>query len=135
MEINAIGAGQLELELTESTLMSHAELNVNLLSRLKAQGVGISIDRFPIDTLKIDRGFVNNVSSNQEDAAIVRAIISLAHSLKLRVVAEGVETRDQLDFLREHSCDEAQGYYVARPVTAGVLACMLKDGSLPAGEA
>jgi diguanylate cyclase (GGDEF)-like protein/PAS domain S-box-containing protein len=137
---HGIAAGQLELELTESTLMSHAELNVSLLQRLKAQGVGISIDdfgtgysslaylkRFPIDTVKIDRAFIRDITSDPEDAAIVIAIISLAHSLKLKVIAEGVETAEQLDFLGANGCDEAQGYHIARPMPAEALSRLFTD--------
>jgi EAL domain-containing protein (putative c-di-GMP-specific phosphodiesterase class I) len=129
-----LAPGELELELTESTLMSNAESNVRLLQRLKAQGVCISIDdfgtgysslaylkRFPIDAIKIDRGFIGDVTSDPDDAAVVIAIIDVAHSLKLKVIAEGVETAEQLAFLGAHGCDEAQGYLIARPMVGEAL--------------
>lgn len=134
----------LELELTESTLMVHGAKTVGLLQRLKALGIRISIDdfgtgysslaylkRFPIDTVKIDRGFVQDVTSNADDAAIVTAIISMAHSLKLRVVAEGVETIEQLEFLGDLGCDEAQGFLIARPMTAEALASLFSTSPGP----
>jgi EAL domain-containing protein (putative c-di-GMP-specific phosphodiesterase class I) len=77
--------------------------------------------RFPIDKLKIDRSFITNVMTSADDAAIVQAIISLAHSLRLTVVAEGVETAEQVAFLQKHGCDQYQGYYFSRPVEAAAL--------------
>ena len=137
-----LAPGELELELTESTLMSNAESNVRLLQRLKAQGLCISIDdfgtgysslaylkRFPIDAIKIDRGFIRDVTSDPDDAAVVIAIIDVAHSLKLKVIAEGVETAEQLAFLGAHGCDEAQGYLFARPAAAGALAPFFSERS------
>ena len=126
---HSIAAGSLELEITETALMSHAEKTVELLLKLKKLGIRILVDdfgpgysslsylkRFPIDTLKIDQGFVNDVLNDPEDRAITRAIISLAHSLNLKVIAEGVETREQLQFLQDEHCDQAQGYYIAHPM-------------------
>ncbi len=131
----------LELELTESSLMSNAEDTITVLRNLKALGISISIDdfgtgysslaylkRFPIDKLKIDIAFVREVTSNPDDAAIVLAIINMAHSLKLRVVAEGVETDAQLSYLRRHGCDEMQGYYFSRPLPEAEFEQMLRDG-------
>jgi diguanylate cyclase (GGDEF)-like protein len=119
----------IELELTESLLMSDAEEAVQMLRDLKALGVRLSIDdfgtgysslaylrRFPLDTLKIDRAFVRDAISDPDDATLTLTIINLAHSLKVRVVAEGVETLGQLSFLRENGCDEMQGFYFARPL-------------------
>jgi diguanylate cyclase (GGDEF)-like protein/PAS domain S-box-containing protein len=121
----------IELELTETLLMSDAEEAVQTLRALKSLGVRLAIDdfgtgysslaylrRFPLDSLKIDRAFIRDVGSNADDAVIVQTIISLAHGLKLKVVAEGVETAAQLDFLSNKGCDEIQGYYFARPQPA-----------------
>ncbi|GGY46173.1 EAL domain-containing protein [Pseudoduganella albidiflava] len=117
----------LELELTETALMSNAERTIDVLTKLRLLGVKVAIDdfgtgysslaylqRFPIDKLKIDIAFVRNIVTNPNDAAIALAIISMAHSLKLRVVAEGVETRPQLEFLRRNRCDEVQGFFFSR---------------------
>ena len=125
-----IAPGQLELELTETTLMADAEKSNTLLECLSRLGTGIHVDdfgtgysslaylkRFPIDTLKIDRAFVEGLPDDQEDRAIANAIITLAHALNLRVVADGVERADQLEFLREAGCDEGQGYYFSRPLS------------------
>ena len=121
----------LELELTESVLLNDTEETIQILSLLKTLGVRLAIDdfgvgysslaylkRFPIDRLKIDRSFIRDISSDPDDAAIARAIIAMAHSLKLNVVAEGVETSDHLDFLDSHRCDIGQGYFFARPLKA-----------------
>jgi diguanylate cyclase (GGDEF)-like protein len=131
LQKHAVESHLLEVELTESTLMLQAAKTVGFLQRLKALGVRISIDdfgtgysslaylrRFPVDTIKIDQAFVCNITTDVDDAAIAVAIIDLAHSLKLKVIAEGVETREQLDCLRGHGCDEAQGYYIAKPMSA-----------------
>ena len=128
----------LELELTESLFMHDVALAVSQLHDMKALGVQLSIDdfgtgyssfaylrTFPIDVLKIDRSFVGDVASDADDAAIVVSIIALAHNLKLRVVAEGVETAEQLDYLRRHGCDEAQGYYFSHPLPAQDIEAML----------
>ena len=131
----------LELELTESSLMSNAEETITVLQNLKALGIQISIDdfgtgysslaylkRFPIDKLKIDIAFVREVTSNPDDAAIVLAIINMAHSLKLNVIAEGVEKEAQLSYLRRHGCDEMQGYYFSRPLPEDAFEAMLREG-------
>jgi diguanylate cyclase (GGDEF)-like protein len=122
----------LEVELTESTVMSDPEESIAILEKLSIMGVLVSVDdfgtgyssmsylrRFPIDKLKIDRGFISEIISRSEDASIVRAIISLAHSLKLKVVAEGVESTEQLEFLKTLGCDQYQGYHysAALPVS------------------
>lgn len=122
----------LEIELTESLIMQDAERFVSMLNALKALGVGIAVDdfgtgysslsylkRFPVDQLKIDQSFVRDLTNDADDATLVGAIISLGHALGLRVVAEGVETKEQLDFLRESRCDEVQGFYLAHPTRAG----------------
>ena len=131
----------LELELTESVLMKRAESAASVLKTLRARGVQVAVDdfgtgysslsylrKFPIDALKIDQSFVRQISSTGEDTTIVTAVISMGRSLKLRVVAEGVETREELEFLRAHQCDEAQGYYFSRPVPAQQFALLLKNG-------
>jgi diguanylate cyclase (GGDEF)-like protein/PAS domain S-box-containing protein len=135
---NAIEAQLLELELTESTLMANTEHTIATLHNLKKRGVRISIDdfgtgysslaylrRFPIDKLKIDIAFIRDVASNPDDAAIALAIIRMAHSLKLAVVAEGVETATQLAYLRRHCCDQIQGFYFSAPLAVPQLEQML----------
>ena len=130
----------LELELTEGSLMSDTEAAIATMRRLKAGGVRISIDdfgtgysslaylkRFPIDTLKIDIAFIREVTSDAGDAAIVQAIIGMAHSLGLGVVAEGVETAAQLGFLARHHCDYIQGYYFSKPLAAADFTDLLRD--------
>jgi len=134
----------LELELTESVLMKHAESAESVLKTLRARGVQVAVDdfgtgysslsylrRFPIDALKIDQSFVRQITAAPNDTTIVTAVISMGRSLKLRVVAEGVETQEELAFLRAHQCDEAQGYYFSRPVQPEEFAKLLKTG-LPA---
>ena len=124
----------LELELTETFLMQDSTLTGTVLQALKGLGVTLALDdfgtgysslshlrRFPIDTLKIDQSFVRDLATDADDANIVSAMISMGESLHMRVVAEGVETRDQLAFLQELGCPEAQGYYFSRPVAAGQL--------------
>jgi diguanylate cyclase (GGDEF)-like protein/PAS domain S-box-containing protein len=135
----------LEIELTESLFMSDITPAVETLHRIKALGVNLSIDdfgtgysslsylsRFPIDVLKIDRSFVSDIGKDANDAAIVASIITLAHNLKLAVIAEGVETIEQLDYLRRQGCDEMQGYYFSRPLPADEFEQLLRQGrSLP----
>jgi diguanylate cyclase (GGDEF)-like protein/PAS domain S-box-containing protein len=134
----------LELELTESALMKRVEATAAILHTLKESGVQIAVDdfgtgysslsylrKFPIDSLKIDQSFVRQIGRGTDDAAIVTAVISMARSLKLRVVAEGVETSKELEFLKAHECDEAQGYYFGRPMPPDQFAILLKAG-LPA---
>ena len=130
----------LELELTESLFMSDITPAVELLHRMKALGVKLSIDdfgtgyssfsylsRFPIDVLKIDRSFVSDITQDANDAAIVASIIALAHNLRLSVIAEGVETAEQLDYLRHQGCDEMQGYYFSRPLPAREFEQLLRQ--------
>lgn len=129
-----VSPGDLELELTESTLMSDAEFSIDILRRLKDLGVPISVDdfgtgysnlaylrRLPLDAIKIDGTFIHAVTRNPDDASITLAIIDLAHRLNLQVIAEGVETEEQLRFLQANGCDQAQGYHLARPMPAGEL--------------
>jgi diguanylate cyclase (GGDEF)-like protein len=119
----------LEVEITESVMMSHGESAVATLGKLKSLGVKIAIDdfgtgysslaylkRFPIDTLKVDRSFICDIPADADDIKITRAIIAMAHSLKLKVVAEGVETAEQLEFLRIQRCDAVQGFFLYRPL-------------------
>jgi diguanylate cyclase (GGDEF)-like protein/PAS domain S-box-containing protein len=131
----------LELELTESALMKRVEFAATVLRTLKESGVRVAVDdfgtgysslsylrKFSIDSLKIDQSFVRQIGRATDDAAIVTAVISMARSLKLRVVAEGVETLTELKFLKAHECDEAQGYYFSRPVPAALFVNLLRAG-------
>jgi diguanylate cyclase (GGDEF)-like protein/PAS domain S-box-containing protein len=119
----------LELELTESVMMKHAESTESIFKALRARGIQLAVDdfgtgysslsylrKFPIDALKIDRSFVHEIATDPDKAAIVSTIINMGQNLKLRVVAEGVETQEELTFLRDHKCDESQGYFFSRPV-------------------
>lgn len=128
----------LELEITENLLMQDVETAISTLTRLKAIGVKISIDdfgtgysslsylkRFPIDTLKIDQSFIRDITADPDDATIAKTIISMAHGMRLKVVAEGVETDEQMSFLHAHDCDEIQGYYFSRPVPAAEFVQLL----------
>lgn len=131
-------AGDLELELTESYIMENPEEAIKILRKLKGMGVQLSVDdfgtgysslsylkRFPIDTLKIDQSFVREVASDADNAAIVTAIIAMATSLKLQVVAEGVETEEQRQFLSSRGCTKMQGYFFSRPLTPENLSLLL----------
>jgi EAL domain-containing protein (putative c-di-GMP-specific phosphodiesterase class I) len=122
-------ASQLMFEITEGVIMDNAEANIEILQAVKAMGVHLSLDdfgtgysslsylnRFPIDELKIDRSFVAEVAQPGDYSAIVSAIIAMAHSMGLKVVAEGVENRHQLQFLRSQGCDEYQGFMISKPV-------------------
>jgi len=130
----SLAPSSLELEITETSIMQNPEQVITILTELKALGVSIAIDdfgigysslmylkRFPIDRLKIDRMFVNDSTSDPDDAALVMTIITMAHNLRLNVMAEGVETEEQLNFLRLLKCDEAQGYFFAKPVPPEVF--------------
>jgi diguanylate cyclase (GGDEF)-like protein/PAS domain S-box-containing protein len=145
---HGIQGERLELELTEGVLIEDREQAITILEGLKRTGVKIAIDDFgtgysslsylsglPIDCLKIDRAFVVAVGKGGRDAAIAQAIISLGHSLGLRVLAEGVESAEQAQFLRTHGCDEAQGYLFARPCAAPDAARLIKAEALPVKEA
>lgn len=129
LQTTGLAPGNLELELTESILLRDMEAAISTLSELKALGIHIAIDDFgtgysslsqlrhlPFDTLKVDRTFVKNVTEKAETAAITAAIIQMAHTLNLAVIAEGVETIEELNFLRRNHCDEIQGYIVSRPL-------------------
>ena len=131
LEETRIDPALLELEITESTIMHHPERVIEVLHKLKEMGVKLAVDdfgtgysslnylkRFPIDLLKIDAAFVRDVETDADDRAIVQSIIALAKSMRLQVVAEGVETRQQQEFLKALDCDYIQGYYIGRPVCA-----------------
>jgi EAL domain-containing protein (putative c-di-GMP-specific phosphodiesterase class I) len=135
----------LEIELTETTVMDHAESSVQILEELSRMGVLVSIDefgtgyssmsylrRFPIDKLKIDRSFIKDLTGNSDASSIVKAIISLAHSLRLKVVAEGVETAQQLEQLRELGCDQFQGFYRSAAVRPVEIPRFLQQASVMA---
>lgn len=131
----------LEFELTESSLMGDTRESVGKLLRLKEMGISISVDDFgtgysslsylkhlPIDTIKIDRSFIRDINNDPDDAAIVDAIIAMANSLHLTVIAEGVETLEQLQFLQQRPCQQAQGYYFSRPLEAPQFAAFIAEG-------
>lgn len=130
----------LELELTEGIIMKNAESTIATLNALKKAGVLLSIDdfgtgysslsylkRFPIDKLKIDQSFIRDVATNENDALITTTIISMGHNLRFRVIAEGVETAEQISFLKEHQCDETQGYFVSTPLPPEEFASFIKS--------
>ena len=131
---SGMAPSQLELEVTESMVMCNPARMVSILAKIKGMGVRLAIDdfgtgyaslahikRFPVDTLKVDRSFIRNLPQDAEDKAIAEAIISMGKALSLTVVAEGVETEEQMNFLKDHSCDEMQGYYFSRPIMAGTI--------------
>lgn len=136
-------ANRLELEITESVAMSNAKQTIETLTALKQRGVHIAIDdfgtgysslsylkRFPIDAVKIDRSFIQDLKPDSDDASIVMATIRLAHAMNLSVIAEGVETEQQRDFLLKYGCDVLQGYLYSRPVPADEYALLMQVGSL-----
>ncbi|MFO7530018.1 MAG: EAL domain-containing protein [Marinobacter sp.] len=138
-----VPANRLEVELTEEIFIQNIEHNRNQLSRLHDLGVNLAIDDFgvgysslgylryfPVDLLKIDRSFITSVTERHDDSVITRAVISLAHNLGIRVIAEGVETEEQLNFLRQHGCNLVQGYLISRPIPAEELERALEEGIL-----
>ncbi|MBC8414035.1 EAL domain-containing protein, partial [bacterium] len=140
---NTLNNEMLELEITESLLMENVEKGMQIIDRIHEMGIKLSIDdfgtgysslnylkKFPINYLKIDRTFVRDVTESSDDAAIVTAIITMAHSLKLQVVAEGVETISQLEFLKENNCDLIQGFYISRPLPAIKMIDFLRNWRL-----
>jgi diguanylate cyclase (GGDEF)-like protein/PAS domain S-box-containing protein len=143
LDKTGINPEQLEIELTESMLMQDIELAIRSMYQLKDLGIRIALDdfgtgysslsylkRFPIDTLKIDQSFVREITTDQNSAAIADAIIAMAHSLKLTVIAEGVETEAQLAMLRERGCDEVQGYLVCKPLPADEMTRVLREAPI-----
>ncbi|HEU4870877.1 MAG TPA: EAL domain-containing protein [Pyrinomonadaceae bacterium] len=143
LDETGLAAKHLDLELTESSIMQSSEFAAGVLNRLKSMGINISIDdfgtgfsslaslkRLPIDVLKIDQSFVRDATTDPDDAALVMAIITLAHNLRLKVIAEGVETAEQLRFLQLLRCDEIQGYFFSRPLPADELVALF-DTSFP----
>jgi EAL domain-containing protein (putative c-di-GMP-specific phosphodiesterase class I) len=137
---------RVEVEITETMVMRNLEQSIEILGQLRSVGMGVSIDdfgvgysslgqlrRLPATALKIDRSFVANVPDDASSASIAEAIIAMARSLGLRVVAEGVETRAQLDFLRAHRCDTFQGYLFSKPLTALEASAMLRAQASGAG--
>lgn len=131
---------QLELEITETGIMQDSELSISILKQLQALGIALVIDdfgtgysslsylkRLPISCLKIDRAFVSDIDSSHDSLAIIKAILALAKSLKLTVVAEGVETEQQLELLRSYDCDEIQGYHISRPLDSEAISQFIQD--------
>jgi EAL domain-containing protein (putative c-di-GMP-specific phosphodiesterase class I) len=128
----------LVLEMTETSIMEDVDKTIEILQELRSMGVNISIDdfgtgysslnylkRFPLDTLKIDQAFVQDVDTDTNDAAIVKAILAMAHSLQLKVIAEGVETQEQVSFLRQNGCYSIQGFLFSQPISAAEFEEML----------
>ena len=139
LEETGLDPSHLDLEITENMVMNHLSAAVAAMERLKAMGIHLSIDdfgtgysslsylkRFPITLLKIDKSFVRDLPQNAGDAAIARAILSLARNLGLRVVAEGVETIEQLHFMRRHGCHEIQGYLFSKPLPGREMTRLLE---------
>jgi diguanylate cyclase (GGDEF)-like protein len=139
LDLTGLGPEALELEITESMVMGNPEQAIQTLRQLKSMGIALSIDdfgtgysslgylkRFPLDHIKIDRSFIKDIPEDNDDATITRTIIAMAHNLRLKVIAEGVETEAQMDFLRQHGCDEIQGYYFSRPLPGSEFTALLK---------
>lgn len=140
-----LGPCGLALEITESVAIQDVDYTVLMLGQLKEMGIQIAIDdfgtghsalsylrRFPIDAVKIDRSFIRDLTTSANDTEIAAAVIAMAHNLKLDVIAEGVETEEQLAFLRQRRCDEMQGYLFSRPVPATEFATLVRQArSLP----
>ena len=140
LDETGLPARLLELELTESLLLENVEAVISTFQQLRSLGILLAIDdfgtgysslsylkRFPVHYVKIDQTFIRDIATNSEDAAITRAIIAMAHGLELKVVAEGVETQAQMDFLKAQQCDELQGYLISRPVPAQVFTQLLRE--------
>jgi EAL domain-containing protein (putative c-di-GMP-specific phosphodiesterase class I)/CheY-like chemotaxis protein len=147
LEDSKLDPRYLELEVTESASMDDPEHTIRILERLHEMGVRLAIDdfgtgysslnylkRFPVDRLKLDKSFVDDLTSNPDDLAIARAVVAMAHSLRLKVVAEGVETEGQLALLADNGCDELQGYLFSRPLAAEDCEQLLRNGTALAPE-
>ena len=143
LEASGVDPQFLTLEITESVIMENAQQNLDELSHIKQTGVKLSIDdfgtgysslsylmRFPLDELKIDRSFLATIGHEENKGSLVVAVIAIAHSLGLNVVAEGVETAEQLAFLKAQACNECQGFFLSKPVTAEAFAAMLPRAAL-----
>ncbi|WP_317931027.1 EAL domain-containing protein [Halioxenophilus sp. WMMB6] len=141
LDESALPGDVLEIEITESLLAQDMDYIYSALHSLKSRGVSISVDdfgtgysslsylkRFPIDRLKIDQSFVRDLGSDQDDRAIAEAVITMGHSLGIKVIAEGVETSEHLQILRQMNCDEVQGYYLGRPMAADEVTAILRNG-------
>jgi EAL domain-containing protein (putative c-di-GMP-specific phosphodiesterase class I) len=129
LKITKLEPKYLEIEITETAVMDDVENTIGKLNNIRKMGIPISIDdfgtgytsisylkQFPINTLKIDQHFIRGINNNKDDMAIISAVIALGHNLGLEIVAEGVETQDQMEYLIEHHCDILQGYYLSRPL-------------------
>jgi EAL domain-containing protein (putative c-di-GMP-specific phosphodiesterase class I) len=138
IEHHQLDPEQLEIEITETALMQDPDTALQMLKKLRDLGLSISLDdfgtgysslsylkRFPVNVLKIDKTFVDDLPNDLDNAAIIRAIIAMAERLRLHVVAEGVETREQLEFLHNEGCERVQGYYFQRPVPADNITPLL----------
>lgn len=147
LDESGLSSDLLELEITESIMMQHVDTTLETIDQLKDMGLRLSLDdfgtgysslsylkRFPIDAIKIDRSFVDDIATDPNDAAIVAAVTAMAHQLNLAVVAEGVETAEQVDFLHSVGCHIIQGYYFSRPVAAEEATLLLRRGLLPIKE-
>jgi len=143
LEETGLEAKFLELEITESIIMKDVDRAIQTLRDLKSLGVKLSVDdfgtghsslnylkRFAADVLKIDQSFIRDITTNADDALITRTIIDLGHNMRMKVIAEGVETAAQLSFLRRNNCDEIQGYYYSKPLSVEVCTALLKEGRL-----
>jgi EAL domain-containing protein (putative c-di-GMP-specific phosphodiesterase class I) len=143
LEEEALHPSYLVLEVTEGTLMSDTEAAIERLGQLRSNGVRLAVDdfgtgysslgylrRFPLDIIKIDRSFIEGIERDEEGAALVKGIISMAEALRLGVVAEGIETIEQLQCLRRLGCTEGQGFYIARPLDPEVLELLLQKEAL-----
>jgi diguanylate cyclase (GGDEF)-like protein/PAS domain S-box-containing protein len=142
IENNGLVTNSLQVEITESMMIHDIDQAIQTLSDLKSAGISIAVDdfgtgyssleylkKFPIDKLKIDKSFVDSVIQNSDDASIVNAIIALGHSMKMQIIAEGVETKEQALFLQEHQCDYGQGYFYSKPIPAAEMGVLIEKFS------